>query len=167
MTARPLRAVFLAFLLSTVTAGPSNASFQSAVQAFDAGAYATAAAQWRSLAVTCDLQAQTALADLFRIGLGVPQSDVHALRWYLLAAWAGERYAQQASGDAYARGEGVPADSVRAAFWLTLAADQGLNWSAGRRDEIVSALSQTARDLLEDRLAAYRPTLPSKCRSGR
>jgi hypothetical protein len=144
----------------------ARADFPAAARAFDAGDYASAAAQWRGLAARCDARAQTALAGLFHAGLGVPRNDVEALRWYLMAAWAGERFAQQIVGDWYGRGDVVPADPVRAAFWLSLAADQGLDWAVRRRDAVLATLDPRDREALAGRLAAYPAIAAGMCGRG-
>jgi len=161
------RFVGLCLVVAMMAVRPASAGFENAVAAFDAGDYETAAAEWRSLAHQCDARAQTALAGLYRSGLGAPHSPVEAIRWYLTAAWAGERYAQQIVGDAYAVGDVLPADSVKAAFWLTLAARNGLEWAARRRAEIVATLSETRLARVERRLARFRLTDAAACRAAR
>ncbi len=58
-------------------------------------------------------------------GLGVPQDDVEAARWYRLAADQGHATAQFNLGVMYFKGEGVPQDVAEAVRWYRLAADQG------------------------------------------
>jgi hypothetical protein len=145
----------------------ARAGFSDASRAFDAGDYPAAAAIWHELAGRCDAKAQTALAGLYHAGLGVKQSDLQALRWYLMAAWAGDRYAQQVAGEWYANGDVVPADPVRAAFWFTLAAERGLAWSADRRDAVLVTLGAVERDALDGRLASYEAIASGMCGAGR
>jgi TPR repeat protein len=139
---RPARlaagAIFGALLMAA-PALAARADFPAATRAYDAGDYTAAAEIWRDLAASCDTRSQTALAGLYHDGLGVPQNDIEALRWYLMAAWGGDRDAQQIAGGWYASGEIVPVDRVRAAFWLTLAAEQGLSLAAERRDAALNA----------------------------
>jgi TPR repeat protein len=147
--------------------GRATAGFADAARAYDAGDYVLAGTIWRELAAQCDARAQTSLAGLYDAGLGVPQNDFEALRWYLMAAWAGDRYAQQVAGDWYARGTVVPTDRVRAAFWLTLAAEQGMDWAAGRRDAVASTLSRAERDDVAHRLAEFESIGARMCRPAR
>ena len=154
-------------LVTAVLPEPARADFPTAVRAFDAGDYAGAASEWAALAANCDAQAQTALAGLFHAGLGVPQDDIKAMRWYLQAAWAGDRFAQQIVGDRYARGEVVPADSTRAAFWLTLAASRGLSWAAARRDAITATLSPDELEIVVWRLSGYPAVAAEMCGASR
>ena len=72
-----------------------------------------------------DAKAQFTLGLRYDDGLGVPQDDAQAVKWYRLAADQGEVQAQYCLGMMYYRGEGVPQDYVQAAKWYRLAADQG------------------------------------------
>ena len=58
-------------------------------------------------------------------GLGVPQEDAEAVRWYRLAADQGNAAAQLDLGVMYDYGRGVPQDVAEAVRWYRLAADQG------------------------------------------
>lgn len=169
---KPARRVLPALLVAILPIAASAADlaahrFSDAVRAYDAGDYGAAAAIWHELASDCNPRAQAALGALYRAGLGVARSDVEALRWYLMAAWAGDRFAQQAAGDWYAQGDGVPADRVRAVFWLTLAARQGLAWADVRREALERDLSGPERDELARRLHDFASVSPAMCQSVR
>ena len=69
--------------------------------------------------------AQLFLGVMYVNGLGVPQDDAEAARWFRLAADQGHAGAQFNLGFSYDRGEGVPRDDVEAVRWYRLAADQG------------------------------------------
>lgn len=167
-TRRPVFAgIALALAMLGATGSAARADFPQAAQFYDAGDYAAAAAIWHDLASHCDAPAQTALAGLYRAGLGVPKSDVEAMRWYLMAAWAGERFAQQVVGDLYERGDVLPADRVRATFWLTLAARQGLDWAAARRDAVELTLDPVERDAVAGRLDGFAPAADAMCKGAR
>ena len=58
-------------------------------------------------------------------GLGVPQDDAEAVRWWRLAADQGHVDAQNSLGFMYREGRGVPQDAAEAVRWYRLAADQG------------------------------------------
>ena len=152
-----------AAMLMSAPALAARGGFPEATRAYDAGDHGAAAAIWHDLAADCDAGSRMALAGLYHAGLGVPQNDVEALRWYLMAAWAGNRYAQQVAGDWYASGDIVPVDRVRAAFWLTLAAGQGLAGAAGRRDAALATLDRSERDALAGRLDAYSSIAAGMC----
>ena len=65
----------LAVMLTTTE---SVGDFQKAVEAYNAGDYATAVAELTPLAVDGDPAAQLSLSDIYRLGQGVPQDDSQA-----------------------------------------------------------------------------------------
>ncbi|MBF0461952.1 MAG: sel1 repeat family protein [Magnetococcales bacterium] len=91
-----------------------------AVTAYGQGIDSTRAAAERG-----DPAAQMAMGAFCRHGMGVPQSDTEAARWYLLAANQGDAGAQTTVGMLYLSGQGVPQDDVQAKAWLRKAAKQG------------------------------------------
>jgi uncharacterized protein len=87
---------------------------------------AAASAMWHEKAAQQGLpQAQVALANLYFLGRGVPQSDQISARWYQRAAEGGEVHAQATMGAFYERGIGVERDWQQAVTWYALAARQG------------------------------------------
>ena len=90
----------------------------------------------------------TTSGSMYATGLGVPQDDAEAGRWYRLAAEQGEASAQYNLGVRYDRGLGVLQDHAEAARWYRLAAEQG-NASAsstwGLRTTTVRAYRGTPR----------------------
>ena len=64
-----------------------------------------------------DAFAQYDLGLIYATGLGAPEDDVEAVRWFRLAAEQGIARAQFYLGGAYAYGEGVPEDDVEAVRW--------------------------------------------------
>ncbi len=70
-------------------------------------------------------EAQVSLAAMYAEGLGVPQDETEAARWYRLAADQGHAAAQASLGAMYVVGLGVPQDETEAVRWFRLAADQG------------------------------------------
>ena len=72
-----------------------------------------------------DADAQFNLGVRYTNGLGVPQDEAEAVRWYQLAAEQGHVDAQWILGVIYANGEGVPQDEAEAVRWYRLAAEQG------------------------------------------
>jgi len=69
-----------------------------------------------------DPEAQSALGGVYDHGLGVPENDQEAVKWYRKAADQGDAYAQVNLGFMYAKGEGVPKDYIKAYFWWNIAA---------------------------------------------
>ena len=61
-----------------------------------------------------DAEAQYNLGIMYAQGLGVPQDDAEAVRWYRLAAAQGNAGAQSYLGFMYDDGRGVPQDDAEA-----------------------------------------------------
>ncbi len=129
-------------------------------------------------AVKGDASAQFLLAWMYDNGLGVPQDDAEAFRWYRmaaeqryrLAAEQGNAWAQIRLGTMYYNGKGVPWDYVEALKWFRLAAEQG-NTSAQnnlgvmyRRGEIVPQDDVAA--LKWFRMAAEQGNASAQCNLG-
>lgn len=153
-----------AVLMITVGAPVSvSAAFEDGLRAYDAGDYATAAREWRKLAAACDSQAATALAGLYRDGLGVPRDERLAFRWYFLAAEAGEPVAQAALGERYAEGWGVARDLIQAYFWFGLAARQETTWAAERIKGLDRTMTPKERDEARALIASFRATKRERC----
>jgi hypothetical protein len=72
-----------------------------------------------------DAEAQTALAERYRTGEGVPKNDAEAAKWYRKAAEQGVPEAQANLGRMQANGQGVPRNYGEAVEWYQKAADQG------------------------------------------
>ena len=83
--------LLLILLVSPVSFG---ADFQKGLTAAENGDYATALREWMPLAEQGDAAAQYNLGWMYANGLGVPQDDQAAVKWYRLAAEQGEAYAQ-------------------------------------------------------------------------
>ena len=83
-----------------------------------------------------DADAQFSLGVRYDIGLGVPQDDAEAVRWYRLAADQGNATAQNNLGLMYANGEGVLKDSVLAHMWFNIAGANGNEAARKRRDNL-------------------------------
>ena len=72
-----------------------------------------------------DATAQNNLGFRYGYGIGVPQDDKEAVRWYRLAAEQGHASSQFNLGLMYDNGQGVPQDYKEAVRWYRLAAEQG------------------------------------------
>ncbi len=84
------------------------------------------AADLRRAAEAGDAEAQVRLAGHYMEGLGVPQDDVEAAKWYLAAAEQGNALAQYNTASFMFQGRGVPEDKVAAMAWLRAAAEQAM-----------------------------------------
>ena len=72
-----------------------------------------------------DVEAQLKLGFMYDQGIGVPEDDAEAVRWYQMAAEQGHARAQSNLGFMYDRGIGVPEDDAEAVRWYQMAAEQG------------------------------------------
>ncbi len=83
-----------------------------------------------------DAGAQSLLGLKYARGVGVPEDDVEAVRWYRLAAEQGHAEAQWLLGTMYGHGDGVPEDDVLAYMWFNLSGAQG-HVSAQESEDII------------------------------
>ncbi|BFU97016.1 MAG: exported protein of unknown function [Nitrospira sp.] len=110
-------------------------------KAYLKGNYDKSAKELESLANLGDPRAQYNLGLLYDQGLGVPQSDALALRWYTQAAERGEPRAQYNLGIMYMNGQGTTPDPVQAYYWFSLAVAQGESKAADARDYVMEQMS--------------------------
>jgi TPR repeat protein len=82
------------------------------------------ATQLQEKALQGDAQAAFELGEMHASGVGLPQNNTEAVRWYRIAAEKGNSKAQSLIGTAYHRGIGLAVDDVQATQWLLKAADQ-------------------------------------------
>lgn len=69
--------------------------------------------------------AEQNLGKLYRMGNGVAQSDVEAVKWFIKAAEQGNMHAQSDLGGMYYLGRGVTQSDEKAYEWALKAAEQG------------------------------------------
>ena len=89
---------------------------------------------------------------MYAEGMGIPQVDAEAVKWYRLAAEQGIAKAQLNLGTMYYEGQGVPQDHVQAHLWYDLAAAQG-NDTARKNREMVAEKMTPAQIAEAQRLA--------------
>lgn len=77
------------------------------------------------LAELGNAQAQLLLGTMYDYGLGIPEDDGEALKWYRKAAEQGYADAQYKVGANYANGYGVNQNLIFSYQWLSLSAVQG------------------------------------------
>ena len=82
------------------------------------------ATQLQEKALQGDAQAAFELGEMHASGVGMPQNNIEAVRWYRISAEKGNSKAQSLIGTAYHRGIGLAVDDVQATQWLLKAADQ-------------------------------------------
>ena len=124
---------------------PVWADFETGMDAYQRGNYATALSEWRPLADEGDAQAQLHLGLLYANGDGVPQDYAKARQWYEKAAARGYAMAQTNLGVLYRSGHGVPQNNVLAYMWFSLAAARSTGNlqqpAADTRDKIASVMT--------------------------
>ena len=89
-----------------------------------------------ALAKQGEAYAQYNLGVMYDNGMGVPENDAEAVKWYRKAADQGDADAQFNLGVMYDNGIGVPENSIRAYVWWSMAKTQG-NTKASHNLEIL------------------------------
>jgi TPR repeat protein len=120
-----LASLFLVLNLLVLTQVAPAADFAKGFDAYSAGDYDTALAEWKPLAEAGDANGQFGLGLLYSNGWGVEQDDALALKWYELAANQGHAEAQYNLGVMYMNGWGVEQDDALAFKWTQMAAEGG------------------------------------------
>ena len=132
---------------------PAQADFKGGLDAFKAGKYGVAKAEFEALAKQGMAAAQTNLGLMYSKGYGVPRDESEAVRWYRLAAEQQQPQAQNNLGFMYVNGEGGPKDDVLGLMWLRLAVESGYR-AAGRSVQILEKRMTLAEVALAKRFAA-------------
>jgi TPR repeat protein len=140
-----LAALVAAAWLATVPLIASAQDFKTGLDAFNAGDYGAAFANWWPLAVHGDPKSQASLGFLYYSGKGVQRDDQKSLLWFSRAAEAGQPTAQFFLGLQYLYGRGVPRDLARAYSWCDIALTNGYTESLFCRDTV--ALEMSADDM--------------------
>jgi TPR repeat protein len=120
----------LAALFFLICMGFSSASAEDlgkAIDAFNHKNYKSAFDEFSKLAISKQVSAQFYLGTMYFKGLGVPQNDAEAAKWFRQSAAQFDKGAQGALGFMYYRGLGVLQDYSEAAKWFSLSARQGDN----------------------------------------
>jgi cell division septation protein DedD len=108
-------------LVALVMAAPALANVKDGVEAWRAGDFPKAVAEWRGPAAAGDADAQFNLGQAYKLGRGVPADQTTAMEWYRKAAAAGHDQAQATLGlQLFQSGQ-----RDEAMIWLKKAADQG------------------------------------------
>lgn len=116
-----MRAIFLGCGLLAAMAAPAFADVKAGVDAWLAGDYPKAVAEWRLPAQNGDADAQFNLGQAYKLGRGVAADQAIALDWYRKAAMSNHEQAQAVLGlTLFQSGQ-----RDEAMTWLKKAADQG------------------------------------------
>ena len=133
-------------LLAALAAAPAaKADFAAGARAYDGGDYATAFAEWMALAESGHVEAQVAIAGLYRHGAGRPADPARAAHWYEKAASGGDAIAQANLAEMYLKGVGLARDAVMAFVWFSRATANGNDWAAGQRARLAARLTDADR----------------------
>lgn len=95
-------------------------NLETGIQAYELGNYTEAFEILLPLAVSGNVQAQSSVAGIYDLGLGVEANRVEAIKWYRLAAEQGHPVAQHNLGELYYEQE----QFGKAATWYRKAAEQ-------------------------------------------
>jgi len=110
-----------AAVAAAMTAGSASADVRAGIEAWRAGNYEAAIAEWRPLAERGDADAQFNMGQAFKLGRGVPLDQRQAQIWYERAARQGHQQAEANLGlILFQNGE-----RERAMPWITRAAERG------------------------------------------
>jgi TPR repeat protein len=148
----------IALVLSIVwLAVPAWADFQTGMDAYNRGDYATALREWRPLAEQGEASAQFQLGLLYDNGDGVPRDYAKARQWYERAAAQGGVKAQFYLGLQSAYSEGGPLDLVQAHMWYSLAAGNGYAHAPGYRDDLARQMTPAQIAEAHKRAREWKP----------
>lgn len=145
--------IVLAFLF-TLFMGKSvvaNADSTKGRIAYENGDYQTAFAEFMLLAEKGDATAQYTVGYMYNFGIGVPENDKTAVKWYTKAAEQGEAGAQFNLGNMYKNGHGVLENDKTAVKWYTKAAEQGFAQSQNN----LGVMYEYGNGVLTDYVRAY------------
>jgi uncharacterized protein len=114
MTFYRVKGLFLVVALLFLSPGSAMAGFDDGSAAFKRGDYDTAFREFMPLALAGNPRAQGMIGLMHEFGLGAPQDDVEAARWYRRSAEQGVPQAQFQMGVLYDTGKGVLQDYTEA-----------------------------------------------------
>ncbi|MDY0874276.1 tetratricopeptide repeat protein [Dongia rigui] len=131
-------------------AAASDEKVASGWAAFEQGNYQEALTIFKSQAEAGNTNMQVLVGNMYDYGQGVPQDDVQALQWYLMAASKGDIKGQYQAANLYFSSPTVPKNNIEAYRWASLAA----KGPAGDRTAIWSQqmLSVLTANMTEDEI---------------
>ena len=121
---KTLLTLLLTSLLSISIVNTAYANFNDGLNAAKSKDYDTALNVWMPLAKQGDIDAQSALVQMYIQGNGFKQNYKQAVKWLTKAAKQGDANSQYNLGIMYRDGLGVSEDSHKYFYWLDLAAKQ-------------------------------------------
>lgn len=142
-----MRALATLLLLVALASPSAVADFAAAMQAYEAGDYATAAAEWERLAAAGSAASMYNLGLIEEGGLGREADADKAYGWYLQAAELGFDRAQFRVAEILAASDDDDPPLAEARKWYLLAEAQGYIGAKKRRKQLAKKMtpSQIAR----------------------
>lgn len=134
----------LILLSNSMSPSPAHATaFESGLEAYESGDFQNALRHFKIAAARGYVRvgAQHNLGVMYDNGVGVPEDDATAVRWFRQAAEKGYLKSQSNLGLMYANGEGVPRDEVQAYLWFDVAARRGNQVAARNRDVLAKSMA--------------------------
>ena len=126
-------------------------AYQSGLAAAKAGDFIKANEEWAPLAETGNPRTQYHLGVKFQNGIGLPQDNKEAVKWFQLAAEQGLAKAQYNLGIMYFKGRGVIQHYKEAVKWYRLAAEQGL----AEAQSNLGFMHEKGQGVLQDNVMAH------------
>ena len=130
-------AILLAFLV-TLSAPVAAQDVDKGLAAYNAGDYTTALKEWTPLAKAENKGAQNGLGVMYKNGNGVPQNYKETVKWYMLAAEQGDRWAQYDLGNVF---RDSIQDNTVAHMWFNIASANGTELGGTNRDTIAKEMT--------------------------
>ena len=140
-----MRNVLIAVVL-TLAGVTANADYDAGIAAYEAGDFATALKEFKRLAESNIVLAQTNLGYMYALGEGVEVDLTQSAFWFERAAENGSTAAQFTMGALTYHGEGVEVDPVKSYAWFSLASAGG---QAGADDYITLLTTLLTSDQLK------------------
>ena len=119
------KALLLTSLLSISIVNTVYADYQDGLDAAKSKDYDTALSIWMPLATQGDIDAQSALSQMYFQGNGFKQNYKQAVKWLTKAAKQGDANSQYNLGIMYRDGLGVSENRIKYFYLLQKAAEQG------------------------------------------
>ena len=136
------RFVALCFVAVAFATAPAfSADFQTGLDAYKKGDFATALLEFQPLAEQGNASAQFFMGWMYKNGQGVAQDYKEAVKWWRLSAEQGDADAQNNLAAMYDEGHGVLQDYLRAHMWFNLSASNGSENAPENRDIIAEKMT--------------------------
>ena len=134
---------FILLINATLTGAAHASAFENGLDAYHSGDYQDALRHFKIAAARGYVRvgAQHNLGVMYDNGVGVPEDDATAVRWFRLAAKKGYLKSQSNLGLMYANGEGVQRDEVQAFLWFDVAARRGNQVATRNRDVLAKSMT--------------------------